>query len=111
MDVFSAITALVDKDVASNSKPISLIGMAIPFVPFMLFVDGAPVDSYPLLGGVALSMSIGWGVFVMWRVLRHAKVEMQPYKRELGPFRFWLLLVGTILTCVLLGTLIWWFEN
>ena len=72
--VFRKVTELVDKDVAANSKPISLLGMAIPFVPFM-FVDGAPADRYPLLGGPVFAVSIGWGLFVMWRKVRHVRSE------------------------------------
>lgn len=49
------IIELVDKDVATNSRPISTIGAVIPVVPFMIFVDGAPFDKYPVLGGSAFA--------------------------------------------------------
>lgn len=73
--VFRKVTELVDKDVASGIKPISLLGMGIPFVPFIILHDGAPVDSYPVLSGLAFAASIGWGLFVMWRMVRHVKSE------------------------------------
>ncbi|MEO5578612.1 MAG: hypothetical protein ABIR25_06140 [Sphingomicrobium sp.] len=111
MAVFSRIAAFVDRDIASNGKPISLIGMGIPFVPFMLFVDGAPADSYPVLGGLALAISLGWGLFVMWRLLRHLKVEMRPHKQQLGPLRFWLLLAGTFLAIALLAAILMWLDQ
>jgi len=58
MKLLRKITELVDKDVAANSKPISMIGAAIPFLPFMVFVDGAPADSYPVLSGTAFAASV-----------------------------------------------------
>ncbi|WP_324749614.1 hypothetical protein SH591_13925 [Sphingomonas sp. LY54] len=91
------ITALVDKDVAANSKPISIIGTAIPFVPFMIFVDGPPADSYPVLGGLALAASICWGLFVMWRYLRHLQPKLAGPRKALGSARLWLLIVGAVL--------------
>lgn len=101
--LFRKITELVDKDVSSNSKPISIIGMAIPFVPFMIFVDGAPADSYPVLAGLALAASICWGLFVMWRYLRHLQVELAGHRKALGSVRFWLLVVGTVGVILLLA--------
>ena len=68
------ITELVDKDVASNWRPVSLLGAFVPFIPFM-FSDGAPVQSHPILGGMALAASASWGLFVMWRVVRHLRSE------------------------------------
>ena len=31
------ITELVDRDVAANPKPISMIGVVIPFIPFTIY--------------------------------------------------------------------------
>lgn len=97
------ITELVDKDVAANSKPISIIGMAIPFVPFMIFVDGPPAGSYPMLAALALTASICWGLFVMWRYLRHLRLELASPRKALGSVRFWLLTLGTVLFILLLA--------
>ncbi|MCJ8156107.1 hypothetical protein [Sphingomonas sp. LaA6.9] len=105
------VIELVDKDVAANSKPISLIGMIIPFVPFMIFVDSAPADSYPVLGGVALAASIGWGLFVMWRLLRQLKTEFLGYRKTLGAMRLWALGVGTVLFILLLAAADIWLSN
>jgi hypothetical protein len=88
---------LVDKDVAANSKPLSIIGMIIPFVPFMLFADGPPMERYPVLSGLALATSIGWGLFVMWRLMRHLKSELTPHYKTLGVVRTWSIGLGTIL--------------
>ena len=103
MRLLRNITELVDKDVAANSKPISIVGVVIPFVPFMIFVDGAPADSYPLLAGLALASSICWGLFVMWRYLRHLQLELAGPRKVLGSVRFWLLMVGTVLFILLLA--------
>ena len=105
------ITELVDKDVAANSKPISLIGMAIPFVPFMIFVDGAPADSFPVLGGLALALSLGWGAFIMWRVLRHTGADLEGYGYVIGSARFWRLIIVTLLLIMLVTVALMWFEN
>jgi hypothetical protein len=40
-----------------------MIGAVIPFLPFMIFVDGAPIDKYPVLGGLAFAASIGFAVY------------------------------------------------
>ena len=105
------ITELVDKDVAANSKPISLLGMAIPFLPFIIFVEGAPADSYPMLGGLAFAASIGWVLFVMWRALRHTRAELEGYGYVIGSARFWRLVIGTLLLIALVTAALMWFEN
>lgn len=103
MKLLRKVTELVDKDVAANSKPLSIIGMMIPFVPFMILVDGAPADSYPAQAALALSVSICWGVFVTWRYLRHLRMEVTGTPTALGSLRFWLLVAGTVLFILLLA--------
>ena len=66
------------------------------------------MESYPVLGGVALAIGISWGLFVMWRLLRHLKAEMEPNRRELGPVRFWSLIAGTCLVILLLAAMLMW---
>ena len=88
-----------------------MIGMIIPVVPFMIFVDGAPANSYPVLGALALAASIGWGLFVMWRVLLHLKVELRGYSKILGSFRTWALGVGTVLFILLFAAADIWLSN
>ncbi len=105
------ITELVDRDVAANSKPISMIGAVIPFLPFMIFVDGAPIDKYPVLGGLAFAASIGWLLFVFWRMLRHSRTQLESYGYVIGSFRFWRLMIGTILLIALITALVMWIEN
>ena len=75
MRPFRKIAELVDKDVASNWKPVSLLGMFVPFLPFMLFSDGAPAQSHPILGGMALAAGASWGLFVTCRAARHMRSE------------------------------------
>lgn len=111
MRPFRWIVNLVDKDVAANSKPISLAGVIVPFVPFMVFVDGAPMDSYPILGGLALSISIGWGLFVMWRLLRHLNVEFRQHRKKLGTIRAWSIVIGSILFILLWAAGLTWLSN
>lgn len=111
VELLRKITELVDKDVAANSKPISIIGMIVPFVPFIIFVDGAPADSYPILGGLALALSLSWGAFVMWRVLRYTRIELQGLGYVMGSARFWRLLIGTLLLIALVAAALMWFEN
>ncbi|MDT9597334.1 hypothetical protein [Sphingosinicella rhizophila] len=103
MRLILKITALVDKDVAANSKPLSLIGVIIPFVPFMIFVDGPPTDTFPVLGEVAFAVSISWGLFVMWRVLRHMQAEFEVYEKALGSGRAWMILGGTLVALLVLS--------
>jgi hypothetical protein len=109
--MLSKITELVDRDVAANSKPISMIGVALPFVPFMMFVDGAPMNEYPVLGGLAFAASVGWLLFVTWRVLRHTRSEFEGYGYVVGSFRFWRMIVGTILLISLVTAMVMWLEN
>lgn len=111
MNLFRKATKLVDKDVAANSKPISLVGMVVPFLPFMIFVDGAPADNYPVLGGLAFATSVGWGLFVLWRVLLHLKIELKSYSKNLGSFRAWALGVGTVLFILLAAAADMWLSN
>lgn len=99
--LFRTITELVDKDVAANSKPISIIGILLPFVPFMIFVDGAPANSYPVLAGLALAVSISWLSFVTWRYVRHLRMKLAGTRKSLGTFRFWVLVSGTVLFIML----------
>ncbi len=105
------ITELVDRDVASNSKPISMVGAVIPFVPFMIFVDGAPIDRYPVLGGLAFATSVIWLLFVFWRMLRHTRAQLEGYGYVTGSVRFWRLIIGTVLLISLITALIMWFED
>ena len=105
------ITELVDRDVAENSKPISMIGVMIPFVPFMIFVDGTPLDSHPILGSLAFAASIGWLLFVMWRFLRHTRSKLEGYGIVVGSSRFWRLIVGTGLLISLVTAAIMWFDK
>jgi hypothetical protein len=39
LNLMIKITEFVDKDVAENSKPVSMIGIVIPWLPFMFFVE------------------------------------------------------------------------
>ena len=105
------ITELVDKDVAANSKPISILGAVIPFVPFMIFVDGAPADRCPVLAGSALAASLCCLAFVMWRALRHLGAELQGYGYVIGSPRFWRLIIGTTLLIALATAALMWFQN
>ncbi len=111
MRLFRWIVNLVDRDVAANSRPISLAGMIVPFLPFMLFVDGAPMDNYPRLGALALAMSIGWGLFVMWRLLRHVTGELGQHRKALGTARTWAMVIGTILFILLWAASEVWLSN
>lgn len=96
MRLLKFITDIVDRDVAANSKPISVIGMLVPFLPFMMFVDGAPADTYPKLGALAFAASLSWGAFVLWRLFRHLRPQLAAFKTLLGAPRFWTLLLGTV---------------
>lgn len=104
--LFRKITEFVDKDVASNGKPISIIGLVIPFLPFMIFVDGPPADSFPMLAGLALSVSVCWLLFVIWRVFRHIRDEL-----ALASFKLWLLIVATIVFILLWAGCEIWLSN
>lgn len=103
MRLLRKITELVDKDVAANSKPISIIGIALPVVPFMIFVEGAPVDRYPVLAGLAFTASICWGLFVMWRYIRHARVKLRAARNTVGAGTTWVVIVGTVLFILLIA--------
>ena len=105
------IIELVDKDVAANPKPISMIGAVIPFLPFMMFVEGAPIDTYPVLGGFAFAASITWLLFVFWRMFRHSKTQFENYGYVIGSFRFWRLIIGTLLLIALITVLIMWIRG
>ena len=105
------ITELVDKDIAENSKPISLLGILVPWLPFLFFAQGAPIDRYPILSGVALGLSIGWLVFVAYRFIRYTKKELAPYHRSMGPARFWALMAGTLLAILLIAAALAWLEG
>lgn len=111
MRLLRKIIELVDKDVAQNSQPISVIGMGVPFLPFMIFVDGAPADTYPMLAGLALAASFGWGLFVMWRYLRHLQLQLTGPRKTLGSVRFWLLIFGTVLFILLLAAGYVWLSS
>jgi hypothetical protein len=105
------ITELVDRDVAANSKPISMVGAAIPFVPFMLFVDGAPADRHPVLGGLAFGASLCWLAFVFWRMLRHTRTQLEGYGYVVGSARFWRLMIGTVLLVAAATAAVMWVQN
>ena len=111
MDVLAKITELVDKDVATNTKPISMLGIFLPLLPFAFFTDGPPLDSHPVLGALALFAAMGWFGFVMSRYFRHMKKEFVPSYRKLGPVRFWALIVGTLLAILLIAAFLTWLEN
>ena len=111
MTVLRKITEMVDRDVAANSKPISMIGAALPFVPFMIFVDGAPADRYPILSGLALGLSLSWLVFVMWRMLRRTRTDLEGHGYKAGSARFWRLIFGTILIIVVATAGLTWLRN
>ena len=111
MNLLLKITELVDKDIAENSKPISLIGAIIPWVPFMFFVEGAPMDTHPTAAAMALGVSIGWLLFVLWRLARYTRNELAPYHKSLGPSRFWALMAGTMVAIGLIAALLTWLEN
>ena len=108
MNLLLKITELVDKDVAANNKPLSLLGMVIPMLPIILLSDGPPLESQPVFGAIALAASIGWGAFVGWRVFRPAKKELMPYHQSLGTTRFWTLVGGTIILIFGLAALAGW---
>lgn len=97
MRLLHKITELVDRDVAANSKPLSIILVAIPILPFIFFVDGPPAERYPILAGLALATSMLWLAFVIWRVLRHARIGLEGHGYVIGSARFWRLIAGTIL--------------
>lgn len=105
------IVELVDKDVAVNRRPVSLIGMAIPAVPFMILVDGAPADSFPLLSALALSLGLGWGAFVSWRVLRHTGAKLEGLGYVIESARFWRLVIGTLLLVLVMTAALMWFSK
>lgn len=105
------IIDLVDKDVADNSKPVSLIAAALPFLPFMIFVDGAPADSHPVLAGLAFAVSLSWIAFVLWRMFRHTRVKLEGYGYQVGSARFWRLFLGTLLLITAITLMLTWFQN
>ena len=111
MTLLRKITELVDKDVAANGKPISIVAAALPFVPFMIFVDGAPADSYPVLAGLALVASLCWLAFVLWRALRHTRAELEGYGYVFGSARFWRLMLGTALLIAVATAAVMWLQN
>lgn len=77
----------------------------------MIFVDGAPADSYPVLAGLALATSICWGSFVMWRYLRHVWADLAESRKTLESLRFWLLVAGTVLFILLLAAGEMWLSD
>ena len=110
MNLLIKITELVDKDIAENSKPISLVGIIIPWLPFIIFVEGAPIDSHPILSGLALGVSMAWLLFVMSRFVRYTKNELAPYHKSLGPIRFWALMAGTLLAIGIIAAVLTWLQ-
>jgi len=111
LNLLLKITELVDKDIAENSRPISWIGISVPWLPFVFFVDGAPADSHPVLSGLALGISLGWALFVMWRLVRYTKEGLQPSYEQLGPARFWALMAGTLAAILLIAAVLMWLED
>ena len=111
LKLLGKITELVDKDIASNSKPISVIVAFVPWVPFLIFVEGAPADSYPILSGLAFAASIGWLLFVLWRLFRHMKKELAPHHKSLGSARFWALMGGTLVAILAIGAVLTWLQS
>lgn len=105
------VTELVDRDVSESGGRLSLALMAFPFLPFVLFVDGAPRDEYPVLSSFFLIASLGWGVFVFWRVLLDVGVRSKHLRSAMGPMKFWTGAIGTIFVIVLGGLLYWWFKG
>ena len=111
MNLLLKVTELVDKDIAENSKPISLIVLIIPWLPFMFFVEGPPADTHPVLSGIALAASTGWLLFVLSRVYRYTKRELAPHHKSLGPTRFWTLMAGTLVAILLIAAVLMWLES
>ena len=111
MNSIHKIVDLVDKDVAGSGKPLSLVGVIVPFLPFMLFVKGAPLGSHPVLGSLALAASVGWGAFVIWRLLRHTGEKLEGYGYKIGSARFWRLTLATLALIALATAALMWFQN
>lgn len=111
MKLLGKVTELVDKDIASNFKPISVIVAFLPWVPFMIFVEGAPADSYPILSGLAFAASIGWLLFILWRLFRHMRKELAPHHKSLGSARFWALMAGTLAAIFIIAVFLTWLEK
>lgn len=110
MELLRRITGWVDKDV-EKYKPISLLGIIIPFLPFAFFVHGAPVAEYPVLSGLALTAGVSWGLFVIWRLVRQMVLAAIHDSGSIGRTRYWLTAVGTVLFLVLPATGGWWLSS
>jgi hypothetical protein len=105
MNLLRSITDLVDKDIAANSpRPLSLIGMAVPFLPFMFFVRGAPADQYPILSALALATSFAWGAFVIWRGVCHLSRQRRGNGKPFGLGRSYVIVIGTIVFILVWAT-------
>lgn len=59
MNLLVKITELVDQDIAGNHKLISMMGIIVPWLPFIFFVKGSPSETHPFLAGLALGASFG----------------------------------------------------
>lgn len=105
------ITDLVDKDIATSGKPISILVGFIPFLPFMIFVDGPPLDKYPVLGGLALSLSVGWFSFFLWRLALNLSAQRLGNGRPFGVRRSVFLMLGTVVFIIALGVCQSWFST
>lgn len=102
---------MVDRDVAANSKPFSMAFAVIPFVPFMIFVDGAPAERFPILSGLAVGASLCWLAFFMWRYLLYARAELEGDGYTAGSLRFWRLLIVTLLLVIGATLALMWLGN
>ncbi len=111
MNLLRQLTDLVDRDVAANSKPLSLLGMIVPMLPFMLFVDGAPADRFPVLTSLAFAAGVAWALFVMWRVIRHMNGEMAKSGYEPGSAHYWKMLLGVIGAILIAALILMKFEG
>jgi hypothetical protein len=72
---------------------------------------GTPIDTHPVLSGLALGISLAWLLFVMSRVVRHTKRELEPYHKSLGPMRFWALMAGTLVAIGVIAAVLTWLSD
>ena len=110
MSLWSKITELVDRDVARN-RPISLMGVIVPWIPFMLFVKGPPIDTHPVLAELALGASFGWLLFVVFRMARYTRKQLEPSYKSLGAVRFWMMMAGTVVVIGLIAAVLMWVQR
>lgn len=105
------VIELVDRDVSDSGGKLATALMALPILPFLLFVDGAPADEYPIFSSLAVAASLGCGLFVFWRVLVDVGVQARPLRSAMGPTKFWVGLTGTIVALIAGGIVFQWFRG